>query len=144
MTLGTLNHGDRCFGCGADHPCGLRMRYEHAGDRVRARFAFRREHEGAPGRAHGGLVALALDDAMSMPLHSAGVFAVTGRLEIDLRAAAPVGPELVLDTWIESRDGRKAHLRGELHDGDVLLAAARAIYIEMEPPPELSSAAAQS
>jgi acyl-coenzyme A thioesterase PaaI-like protein len=137
MSLGTLTHGDRCFGCGRDHSCGLRLRYERAGDRIRARFAFRPEHEGPPGRAHGGLVALALDDAMSMPLHSTGVFAVTARIELDLRAAAPVGEELVVEAWIAARDGRKAHLRSELRDGERVLAEATAVYVEMEPPSAL-------
>jgi acyl-coenzyme A thioesterase PaaI-like protein len=137
VTLGTLNHGDRCFGCGRDHPCGLRLDYQRAGDRIQARFAFRPEHEGPPGRAHGGLVALALDDAMSMPLHSTGTFAVTGRLELDFRAAAPVGEELLLEVWLERVEGRKHHLAGELRQDDRVLAAARAVYVSMPAPSAL-------
>jgi acyl-coenzyme A thioesterase PaaI-like protein len=137
LSLGTLNHGDRCFGCGPSHPCGLRLRHERAGDRIRARFAFRPEHEGPPGRAHGGLVALALDDAMSIPLHSTGVFAVTARIELDLRAAAPVGEELLVEAWIAARDGRKAQLRSKLRDGERVLAEATAVYVEMDAPSAL-------
>ena len=137
MSLGTLNHGDRCFGCGPGHPCGLRLTYERAGERIRARFAFRPEHEGPPGRAHGGLVALALDDAMSMPLHSSGTFAVTARLELDLRAAAPIGPPLVVEAWVDAHEGRRYDLRGELREDDRMLASARAVYVELEAPGEL-------
>jgi acyl-coenzyme A thioesterase PaaI-like protein len=137
MSLGTLNHGDRCFGCGRDHPCGLRLAYERAGKGIRARFAFRPEHEGPPGRAHGGLVALALDDAMSIPLHSSGTFAVTARLELDLRAAAPIGRPLTVEAWIDGHAGRRFDLRGELREDERVLAAARAVYVELEAPSAL-------
>jgi acyl-CoA thioesterase FadM len=74
---------------------------------------------------------------MSMPLHSTGVFAVTARIELDLRAAAPVGTELVVEAWIAGREGRRAHLRSELRDGERVLAEATAVYVEMEPPTAL-------
>lgn len=134
MTLGTLYHGDRCFACGREHPAGLRIAFVWTSDRrVQGRFAFRPEHEGPPGRAHGGLVALALDDAMSMPIHGGGRFALTGRLEVDFRAAAPIGRELVVEAWIDREEGRKLHLRGALRDGETTIATGAALYVAAEP-----------
>lgn len=55
-----------CFGCGEDNPAGIRLRDIHrVGDAVHATFAPDPVHCGDPGVVHRGIVAAALDEAMS-------------------------------------------------------------------------------
>ena len=42
------------------------------------RFFVKQDHQGPPGFAHGGVIATALDEAMSLLLHAEGVLALTG------------------------------------------------------------------
>jgi acyl-CoA thioesterase FadM len=48
-----------------------------------------------------------------------------------------VGEALLVEAWIAAREGRKAHLRSELRDGERVLAEATAVYVEMDPPSAL-------
>ena len=50
--------------------------------------------EGAPGRAHGGVVATLIDEAMGMVLHIVGTPAFTGRLTVNYRAPTPLNEHL--------------------------------------------------
>jgi len=91
---------------------------------------------------HYRTVCVLVSDAQLQPNVPAGPcrsdrFAVTARIELDLRAAAPVGEELVVEAWIAARDGLKAHPRSELRDGERVLAEATAVYVETERPSSL-------
>ncbi len=53
-------HYSGCFACGDEPPGGLRMRFRVGPDStVLATFTVGREHQRAPGIAHGGLIAAA-------------------------------------------------------------------------------------
>ena len=51
---------------------------------------------------------------------------------MDFRSPAFLERDLAVEAWCERIDGRKAHLRGRMLDGDVLLAEAQAIFIEVD------------
>ena len=51
-------------GSGPGSPHGLEMQVHRRGDRVEATFVIGSSFEGAPSRSHGGVVALAFDDAI--------------------------------------------------------------------------------
>ncbi|MGH2783230.1 MAG: PaaI family thioesterase, partial [Thermoleophilaceae bacterium] len=97
-----VRHHDLCFGCGQANLFGLQMEVEPvAGGGVAGRFFVKQDHQGPPGYAHGGLLATALDEAMALLLHEQGTLALTGRLEIDLLAPAPVGAFVDVSARIE-------------------------------------------
>ena len=52
----------QCFGCGPDHPTGLRLRMVREGDEVVTRFTPRKGLDGPPGIVHGGLQATIADE----------------------------------------------------------------------------------
>ena len=64
MDKSLLNNNEYswCFACGKDNPSGLHMRFEIDDDKCTAYFTPRREHQSYPGRMHGGLVAVLLDE----------------------------------------------------------------------------------
>ena len=124
-------HHDLCFGCGVANLFGLQLELEATGDRISGRFFVKQDHQGPPGYAHGGVIATALDEAMALLVHAAGIHAVTRRLEVDLLGPVPVGSFATVSGSVESRAERQlgllAELRGEDADGR-LLARARGTF----------------
>lgn len=122
-------------GSGPGSPHGLEMEVHRRGDRVEAVFTLGSSHEGAPQRSHGGIVALAFDDAMGFVLNIIKVVAYTGELKIRFHEATPLRTPLVLTAWLDRREGRRLFLEAELRSQASqasLLATASAIFITIE------------
>ena len=127
-----IRHHDLCFGCGQANLFGLQLEVERRPEGgVAGRFFVKQDHQGPPGYAHGGVIAAALDEAMSLLLHGQGTHAVTGGLEIDLRAPAPVGSFVQLEADVEQVEGRRLHVAARAlgEDGEEL-AGARGVFVE--------------
>ena len=127
------SHLNMCFGCGVDHPTGLHMK-SIAGEGLTAtcEFTVTEMHQGAPGLAHGGLLALAFDEALGKLMYLLQVPAVTGRLETDFLKPIPVGSKLFIEAKILGQDRRKVYTyaEGRLNskDGELALRSA-ALYV---------------
>ncbi|HEV3376603.1 MAG TPA: PaaI family thioesterase [Thermoleophilaceae bacterium] len=102
-----IRHHDLCFGCGQANLFGLQVEVSRSGEGVEGRFFVKQDHQGPPGYAHGGVVATALDEAMALLLFDRGTFALTKRLEVDLKAPAPVGTFVRVTARVEE-DGERA------------------------------------
>ena len=127
-----ISHHDTCFGCGQANLFGLQLEVERQDEGgVAGRFFVKQDHQGPPGFAHGGVVAAALDEAMSLLLHGQGTYALTGRLEIDLRAPAPVGSFVHVAADVERVEGRRLHVTASAAgEDDSELAVARGVFVE--------------
>ncbi|WP_019631285.1 PaaI family thioesterase [Actinomadura atramentaria] len=128
-------HYARCFGCGPDHPTGLHLAaVSRDGLSVEAKFTVGPEHQGAPGLAHGGVLATAIDEALGMVVWLLRKPYVTGRLETDYVRPVPVGTTLHLRTRCTGVVGRKAYLEAEARmdaaDGPVAVRGA-ALFVEV-------------
>ncbi|MBI0299098.1 PaaI family thioesterase [Streptomyces sp. PRKS01-29] len=131
-TLGA--HYDQCFGCG-DQAGGLGLTTRAGeGVSVTAEFTVRAGHQGAPGLAHGGVLAAALDETLGSLNWLQRVIAVTGRLETDFVRPVPVGAELHLEARVTAVHGRKIYCsatgRIGAPDGPVAVRA-QALFIEV-------------
>ncbi len=129
-----ITHHDLCFGCGIANVFGLQMEVDRAaeGEGVVGRFFVKQDHQGPPGYAHGGIIATALDEAMALALHGEGTLALTGRLELDLRAPAPVGGFLRVDATIDHRDEKRLELSARARtvgEERTLVAEARGTFV---------------
>jgi len=58
---------------------------------------------------------------------------MTASLTLDLRAPAYLGATLTQRAWLERHEGRKWFIRGEVREGDRLLAEASGLWIEPRP-----------
>lgn len=125
-------HQPNCFGCGQDNPAGLQMLMRSSDGCARAELVLDRRHEGAPGFAHGGAIAAALDDLFGGVLVILERPAVTASLTVDYRAPVLLGRTLTLAGWCERTEGRKLHLVGTIHDSGTLVAEARALFMEVD------------
>ncbi len=122
-------HYGMCFGCGDLHPTGLHLEVQaEEGVRITARFTVTDDHQGAPGLAHGGVLAAAFDEALGSLLWVLGRPGVTGRLETDFLRPVPVGETLFIEAWCTGVDGRKIYTEAEGRlggaDGEVALRSA--------------------
>ncbi|HWC83606.1 MAG TPA: hotdog fold domain-containing protein [Pseudonocardiaceae bacterium] len=126
-------HYVNCFGCGPDRPGGLRLRtMAGEGLTVFAEFVVTDAHQGAPGLAHGGLLAAAFDEALGALGALLRVPAVTGKLETDFRKPVPVGSTLHIAAKVDGISGRKIYNsavgRLDAPDGPVAVQA-RALFV---------------
>jgi acyl-coenzyme A thioesterase PaaI-like protein len=128
-----IRHHELCFGCGQANLFGLQLELERRpGDGVSGRFFVKQDHQGPPGYAHGGVIAAALDEAMSLALHAEGTYALTGGLEIELKASAPVGSFVELAADVASREGRTLTLTATASGQDGPLASARGTFVAVD------------
>ncbi len=99
--------GQPCFGCGPDHPHGLRLRFEREGDEVVTRFTPHDLHQGPPGIMHGGLVATLADEVAAWAVIALlGKFGFTAQMEAKL--ARPVRTNMPVEGRARvTRDGRR-------------------------------------
>ncbi|MCQ0024963.1 PaaI family thioesterase [Streptomyces somaliensis DSM 40738] len=104
------SHYAHCFGCGGGQPHGLRLEARAGeGVSVTAAFTVTPDHQGAPGLAHGGVLATALDETLGSLGWLLRVTAVTGRLETDFLRPVPVGAVLHLRAEVTAVHGRKIY-----------------------------------
>jgi acyl-coenzyme A thioesterase PaaI-like protein len=138
-----LTHHDLCFGCGAANLFGLQMELEHIGSgAVAGRFFVKQDHQGPPGNAHGGVVAAALDEAMSLAIHAEGTLAYTARLSVELREPIPIGTFVSVHARIVERSAGRIVVRGDIaaEEGAPAPAAeAEAVFVEQPQSPREAS-----
>jgi acyl-coenzyme A thioesterase PaaI-like protein len=130
--MGGLGFEDRAVG-GTSNPTSVDMRVRYIGDEVVADLVLRPAFEGAPGRAHGGIVAAAFDDVTGFVIGQLQEPAFTGELTVRYVAPVPVDEPLELRARLDSRDGRKLLISAEVRAGDAVVATCRAIYITVDP-----------
>jgi acyl-coenzyme A thioesterase PaaI-like protein len=132
---GRIVHHELCFGCGQANLFGLQLEATRSEEGVEGRFFVKQDHQGPPGYAHGGVIATALDEAMALLLFDRGTFALTGRLEVDLVAPAPVGTFVRLTARLERESTAAVHLVAEAATEDGRkLAAAKGTFVRVRTP----------
>jgi acyl-coenzyme A thioesterase PaaI-like protein len=127
-------HYSHCFGCGDEQEHGLHLRSTAGAElTLSARFTVSKAHQGAPGLAHGGLLACAFDEALGTAVgHLIRQPTVTGHLQTDFVAPVPVGSTLHIACTVQGIRGRRvfasADGRLDAEDGPVAVRA-RAIFV---------------
>src|SRR6266446_324178 len=97
------NPANHCFGCGAANDSGMKLTFEldETTKRAAGKFILGSRYAGGAGFAHGGVIAILLDEAMGKISKLTEERAVTAELNIEYRKPVPV------DTEIRSQVGRK-------------------------------------
>ena len=123
-----------CFACGSENPIGLKLEFELVDGRTEATFVPTREHQGFVGIIHGGLIGLALDEAMAKLLHLQGIEALTCEITVRLRRAVTVGEALKLTAWMVRERRRLLELEAEAtSQTGKTVATARAKFLRVGP-----------
>jgi acyl-coenzyme A thioesterase PaaI-like protein len=118
---------------GRTNPMGIGLEVRRNGDAVIATTVLGAAFEGAPGRAHGGVVAAILDETMGYVLPIIGELAYTANLNIDYVAPAPLHRELRITAALRDRADRKLWIEahGESDDGTFVRAEALFLAVEL-------------
>jgi len=118
---------------GRSNPTSIELEVRDEGDEVVADVVLGRAFEGAPGRAHGGIVAAAFDDVTGFVIAQIQEPAFTGELTVRYLAPVPVDEPLELRARLDGRERRKLFISGEARADGTVIATCRAIYITVDP-----------
>jgi acyl-coenzyme A thioesterase PaaI-like protein len=114
-----------CFGCSSRNPAGLRLRFWRRADQIVGDYTIPDRFHGAPGIAHGGIVAAVLDEFSCAAIYFLrGDRVVTGELSVRYERPCPVEIPLRIQSWIQAQDHpRYLVVKAEISDpaGSVLV-----------------------
>ena len=126
-----------CFVCGMENSFGLKsMFYELDDGQLMALFTPQKEHQGYPGRLHGGIAATILDEAIGRAINIASegdTGGVTVDFSMKLRKPVPIDREIRVFCRIVSENRRSFEGEGEivLEDGTVAVQG-KGKYLKMD------------
>jgi uncharacterized protein (TIGR00369 family) len=127
---------NHCFGCGGSNPAGMKLVFEldFEARRARGSFALGANYAGGGGFAHGGIIAVVLDEAMGKISKLNDEKAVTAEMSIEYHRPVPVDQPVVVEGWQESEKGRNRFRVAEIRDrqGD-LLARGKGRFVVVNP-----------
>lgn len=122
-------HFKGCYACG---PHGLGARVWIEGETARGEIALDERHAGSPHHAHGGIVAMLLDEVLGTVSLIHGLDAVTGTLEIRYRSPAFLGQTYQLSARLVGIEGRRVLIAGEMTGPQGLVAEADGTWIKVD------------
>lgn len=137
QVTGKQHNSKMCFACGLSNRFGLHSRfYELETDELLAIFQPASEHQGYPGRLHGGLAATILDETIGraiMMTQSDSIWGVTIDFSMRLRKPIPLDDEIRVVSRITSENKRFFEGSGEilLKDG-VVAVSGKGRYLKMD------------
>jgi uncharacterized protein (TIGR00369 family) len=131
------NPSNHCFGCGGANEFGMKLVFEldQEARRSSGKFVLGPRYAGGAGFAHGGIIAVLLDEAMGKISKLTEERAVTAELNIEYRKPVPVDAEIVVSGWQEGAQGRNRLRVAEIHDTQGnLLARGRGRFVVVGQP----------
>ncbi|HEX3176602.1 MAG TPA: PaaI family thioesterase [Methylomirabilota bacterium] len=125
-----------CFGCGPEHPTGLRVRCFTTEEGVASPIVVPRVYEGPPGAVHGGIVAAYLDEVLGgAAANATGRVVVTGELTVRYVQPVPSETPLLGRGRLVTNHGRYVDVEGSLEEFSArrVVATARGRFFPIEP-----------
>ena len=137
------NPANHCFGCGGANDSGMKLTFEldEVSKRATGKFILGSRYAGGAGFAHGGVIAILLDEVMGKISKLTEERAVTAELSIEYRKPVPVDAEISVAAWQEEEKGRNRFRIAEIHSADgTLLARGRGRFVVITQPAAVGSA----
>jgi len=129
-------HHPNCFGCGKENTQGLHadFRFDSSSGEVRFDYQPRPFQEGAPGYAHGGILASLVDEAQGDLCFHLGHFVMTDQLITKYHKAVNLEEPVRIRAWLTSARKRRLYTRATIHSqaGDILVSSRARWYIMNE------------
>ena len=119
-----------CVVSGDANPMGLDVQFFREGDEAVSHCVLGPAFEGAPNRAHGGVVAAVFDDLMGFVLTIHESPAYTAELTVRYKRPTPVGEQIEFRARLVDRKGRRLHIEAEAVDNTgTKIATAEGLFI---------------
>lgn len=128
---GRLQDFPDCIVSGEANPMGIGMVAHQVGEEAHARVILGPAFEGAPRRAHGGVVAAVFDDVMGFMLAIKALPAFTGEMTVRYLAPVPVGEEIEFRGRLDGQDGRKLFMSADAWCAGRRIAESSAVFIAL-------------
>ena len=134
LDLGPAPTGyDGCFGCGADNPIGLKLKFKWAAASrtASAEFTPQENFQGWSVYLHGGITACVLDEAMGQAAILAGANNVTAKLQVRYRQMVKIGVTYIVSCTVTKQNSRLIETQAVLKDknGQILAEASSTQFI---------------
>ena len=130
------NPTNKCFACGGDNAGGMKLTFEQDNEnrKMVGRFVLGERYQGGARFAHGGIIALLLDEAMGKACRFRELRAVTAELSVQYLKPVAVDKEIVVEGRETEMNGRNIFMTGEIRNenGDVL-ARGKGRFVIIEP-----------
>lgn len=117
---------------GSANPLSMGLQVGRDGDVAIGRATLAPGWQGAPDRAHGGVVAAIIDEVYGALLPIIGVMAFTGELTVRYVAPCPLGVQLDFRAEKVAIDGRKLSLSCEGRSAHGVFATSTATFIQID------------
>ncbi len=130
------NPVNKCFGCGGDNAGGMKLTFEqdNVNRRIVGRFVLGERYQGGGGFAHGGIIAVLLDEAMGKVCRFREVRAVTAEMTVEYLKPINVLQEIIVEGHETEQKGRNIFMAGEIRDtAGVVLARGKARFVIIAP-----------
>lgn len=125
-------HFPTCFGCGDDSDPGLHLHVRREAGEIFSEVVFAEWQSGAPGIAHGGMVAAVCDDFLGFAHYLSPRTAVTRALNVEFFKPALVGVRYALRGWVDEAHESKAWYACEGTDAvGERVFSARALFVNV-------------
>lgn len=116
-----------CLVCGLKNKTGLQTSfYELENNKIMAVFTPRAEHQGYPGRLHGGIISAILDETIGRAImisHSREIWGVTLEITTRFKKPVPLTEEVRVLAWTTKETSRYFEGTGEVILPDGTIAA---------------------
>lgn len=117
---------------GRTNPMGIGLHVVRRGDAAVAVTTLGPAFEGAPGRAHGGIVGAIIDETMGHVLPIIGEMAYTANLTIDYIGPAPLGVEITCTARLRDRADRKLWIEAVGESAAGVFVRAEALFLAVD------------
>jgi acyl-coenzyme A thioesterase PaaI-like protein len=128
-----VRHFADCPISGPANPLHIIPEAVRDGDGVVVRTRLGPAYEGAPGRAHGGIVAAIFDDVMGFVTSMRREPAYQGQLTIRYVAPTPLDTELTIRAWPVERRGRTFTVAASIEAAGIETARATGVHVLVDP-----------
>ncbi len=119
------------MGCGKENPCGLKLEFSYGNGFAVTESVLGRMYEGYENIVHGGIISLVLDEVSAKAVIEYEGVAVTARIQVSFIKPLMCGVPFTAQARIESVEGRKIFVKGELKEAGVLIARSESVFIKV-------------
>ncbi|MGH9786002.1 MAG: PaaI family thioesterase, partial [Terriglobia bacterium] len=123
-----------CFGCGKDNPEGMKLQFliDDANRLVRGSFRLPARYEGPPAHAHGGIIAVLMDEAMGKLNRPENIVALTAEMTVEYLRPVPLRKKITVEARPTDHNGRNYWRECSIRDAHgTLLARGKGRFVKV-------------